>query len=70
MNTEILSTNPSRLFQLLDCITPEGISAKAKLYYTRYRSRRQLLRLDDSRLADIGLSREAMLKEAQSPFWR
>ena len=73
MNSEALVINPnvnSRLFQVLDRYAPVGISTTVKLYYCRYRSRRQLLMLDDSRLEDIGLSREAVLKEANRPFWR
>lgn len=73
MNTETLSIKPNvylHFFKLLDRYTPANISAKGKLYYCRYRSRRQLLKLDDERLVDIGLSREEVLKEVQQPFWR
>jgi len=34
------------------------------------RSRRQLSELDPRLLRDIGLTREAALKEAEKPFWR
>ena len=73
MNSEALTINSnvnSRFLQRLERYAPAFISAKAKLYYFRYRSRRQLLNLDDSRLDDIGLSRKAVLKEASLPFWR
>ncbi|MCB1388746.1 MAG: DUF1127 domain-containing protein [Rhodobacteraceae bacterium] len=34
-----------------------------------HRQRRHLARLDDQRLHDIGLSRDAALREAARPFW-
>lgn len=36
----------------------------------RARSRRELAALDPHLLRDIGLTREAALKEAEKPFWR
>jgi uncharacterized protein YjiS (DUF1127 family) len=36
----------------------------------RARSRRELANLEPRLLIDIGLSREAALKEAEKPFWR
>ena len=73
MRTEYYSLAPqsqSRLFVLLDHVAPLAISQKAHLYYCRYRSRRQLLRLNDDQLTDIGLNREQALAEAALPFWR
>ncbi len=40
------------------------------LWYRRAVERRRLLSLDDAILLDIGVSREAMLREARKPFWR
>jgi len=73
MNIEYFPAHPNlnlKAFTLLDRYVPAAFSARAKHYYCRYRSRCQLLKLDDERLADIGLSREQMLAEAQLPFWR
>ncbi len=36
----------------------------------RHQSRRELAELDSRLLMDIGLTREAALKEAEKPFWR
>lgn len=60
----------SNFFSLAGHLTSKSLLQKMKLFHNRYRSRRQLLKLDDSRLADIGLSREAAKKEAQKPFWQ
>jgi uncharacterized protein YjiS (DUF1127 family) len=38
--------------------------------HDRYRQRRTLLTLDDARLDDIGISREAALIEGKLPIWR
>jgi len=38
--------------------------------YERARQRRALAGLDTRLLADIGLSREAARREAETPFWR
>jgi uncharacterized protein YjiS (DUF1127 family) len=34
-----------------------------------WRERRALARLDDARLADLGLTREEAMREARRPFW-
>ncbi|WP_419246686.1 DUF1127 domain-containing protein [Serratia sp. NFX21] len=39
-------------------------------YLQRYRTRTSLLQLDDTQLADIGLSRAQAVKEGRKPFWR
>lgn len=36
----------------------------------RYQTRQSLLQLNDSQLADVGLSRKQALREGQKPFWR
>jgi uncharacterized protein YjiS (DUF1127 family) len=36
----------------------------------RSRQRRTLMRLDDHLLADVGLSRSDVEREASKPFWR
>ena len=39
-------------------------------WYERARQRRQLARLDDRLLRDIGLNRIDAAREADKPFWR
>ncbi|MCC7583437.1 DUF1127 domain-containing protein [Serratia sp. Lou2A] len=41
-----------------------------RLYLQRYRTRKELLLLDDARLTDIGLSRAEALREGCKPFWK
>ena len=72
MKTETFPSDPKlnlMIFTLLDRYGCKDFSAKLKLYYCRYRSRRQLLSLSDERLRDIGISKEQALTEAQRPFW-
>ena len=38
--------------------------------HDRYRQRRTLLDLDDARLDDMGISREAAFMEGKQPIWR
>lgn len=47
-------------------------AALARLHgwYVAYRQRRALLRLDDTMLKDIGISRVDALQEGSKPFWR
>ena len=45
------------------------IQGKYSLYKQRYKSRKLLLKLDDDRLNDLGLSKEEALKEGNLPFW-
>jgi uncharacterized protein YjiS (DUF1127 family) len=40
------------------------------LLQQRQRSRRQLLRLDQYALKDIGISRTEAILEAEKPFWK
>lgn len=73
MNTEAFAYKPKltlKSITQLERYAPSSLSEKLKQYYCRHRSRQQLLTLDDERLADIGLSREQVLAEAQLPFWR
>jgi uncharacterized protein YjiS (DUF1127 family) len=42
----------------------------ALLWGTRARQRRRLRDLDAARLADLGISREQALHEAEKPMWR
>ncbi|MDP7652345.1 MAG: DUF1127 domain-containing protein [Rhodospirillales bacterium] len=39
------------------------------LWHMRARGRRDLARLDDHFLRDIGLSRDEAAREARKPFW-
>ncbi len=48
---------------------PTGIAAKLSQMVGVYRQRRQLARLDDAALNDIGISRDAAALEADRPFW-
>lgn len=41
-----------------------------QLLWMRYRTRRQLLRLDSEQLRDIGVSRVDALQEGAKPFWQ
>jgi uncharacterized protein YjiS (DUF1127 family) len=41
-----------------------------RLWRHRQQSRRQLLRLDEYLLRDIGLDRQGAIEEANKPFWR
>ena len=49
-----------------------GVSLKGtlKLWYGRARQRRQLRRLDDRLLRDIGIDRIAARHESEKPFWK
>jgi len=40
------------------------------LYKHRYRSRKALLKLDENRLKDIGISKAQAEEEARTPFWK
>lgn len=40
------------------------------LWYGRWSSRRQLARMDDRMLRDIGLGPREQGREARKPFWR
>jgi uncharacterized protein YjiS (DUF1127 family) len=40
-----------------------------RLWHQRLASRRELMRLDDHLLADIGLTRADAWREANKPFW-
>jgi uncharacterized protein YjiS (DUF1127 family) len=42
----------------------------AELWLLRRQGRRELGSLDDGQLKDVGISREALLREAHKPFWR
>lgn len=44
--------------------------AQLRQWYAVYRQRRDLLRLDDAMLKDIGISRAEALAEGNKPFWR
>ncbi len=43
---------------------------RLKLWCQRYRTRRQLLALEERILKDIGVTRAAALQEGSKPFWQ
>ncbi len=43
---------------------------RLELWAERRRQRRELLRLPDHVLKDIGISRAEVLNEAEKPFWK
>ena len=45
------------------------LNQKFSLYTHRYKSRKALLKLNNSQLADIGLTKALAIKEAKRPFW-
>ena len=45
------------------------LSQRICLYMHRYKSRKALLKLNNSQLEDIGLSKIQAIKEAKRPFW-
>jgi uncharacterized protein YjiS (DUF1127 family) len=47
-----------------------AVLARLRDWYSVYRQRRALLRLDDAMLKDIGISRVDALQEGNKPFWR
>ncbi len=47
-----------------------GLKKTLKLWYGRARQRRQLRRLDDRLLRDIGIDRIAARRESEKPFWK
>lgn len=46
------------------------ITKKIKYWMERSHQRKQLAKLDDRMLNDIGLSREQVKKEISQPFWK
>lgn len=58
----IPSARPHRL-------TPQ-VQGLIALWYGRWSSRRQLARMDDRMLRDIGLGPRQQVREARKPFWR
>jgi uncharacterized protein YjiS (DUF1127 family) len=44
--------------------------AVMSLWYERSRQRRQLARMEDRLLRDIGLDRASAMEEASKPFWQ
>lgn len=46
-----------------------GLGATVSLWRSRQRERRDLMKLDDRFLRDIGITRRQALEEAQKPFW-
>jgi len=63
LTSRIVNSFPARGLSLRD------IAACLRLWWQRSRSRRQLLRLDDSLLRDIGIDRHVAEKEGHKPFW-
>ena len=57
---------PRRTVQQLVLLIADVIA----LWRERARSRKQLLRLDDALLKDIGITRADVERETMKPFWR
>jgi len=57
------------------CEAPKGLSvsqviAKAKFWINRSHQRKQLARLDERMLEDIGVNAEQLQREISKPFWK
>ena len=50
--------------------TAEQLAAGLRLWHRRHRTRRQLRRLDDQRLSDLGLAADARITECRKWFWQ
>ena len=48
----------------------QGWLAAIETWLTRNRHRQELLRMPDYLLEDIGLTREQVIKESRTPFWK
>ena len=46
-----------------------GIGATVSLWRSRQQERRDLMKLDDHFLRDIGITRSQAVEEAKKPFW-
>ena len=46
-----------------------AVGATVSLWRSRQRERRDLIKLDDRFLRDIGITRRQALEEAKKPFW-
>ena len=53
------------LLKVLPCL-----ETACRLGRERYRQRRQLLKMDDRELKDIGITREQAEQEARKPIWK
>ena len=47
-----------------------GVSGLIRVWFERQRDRRELERLDNLALLDIGVSRQDVQREIDKPFWR
>ncbi len=56
--------------RLLPRLPLHALLATLSLWYQRARSRRQLARLDERLLADVGISPSERQAELDKPFWR
>ena len=76
MSVCIENNHHNNISQLLPtCEAPIGFSAvqlacRAKFWVNRSRQRKQLARLDERLLADIGISKAQADVEISKPFWR
>jgi uncharacterized protein YjiS (DUF1127 family) len=59
------ATQPSRRNSVV-----QRVMGLLRRWRERAHSRRRLYELDDHILRDIGLTRDALLREATRPFWR
>lgn len=51
-------------------ISEINVMATLQVWMNRHAQRKQLAQLNDTQLADIGLTRQEALVEAKTPFWK
>jgi len=50
-------------------ISTVKIKKTIRIFYLRFRQRRQLLEMSEHALKDIGVTRSEVIEEASKPFW-
>jgi uncharacterized protein YjiS (DUF1127 family) len=68
MKSQLGLLNRLSLRYLKECL--DQYLKQLALYKHRYSSRKALLRLDENRLRDIGISKQQAEEEANKPFWK
>jgi uncharacterized protein YjiS (DUF1127 family) len=74
MSLELLRSHPAYVLgqaaERGGALLLDGLFSRLGQAIRRQRSRREITRLDDHMLRDIGVSRAAALYEADKPLWR